>query len=291
MSRHALLLGLVAVTLGCEEALPPPKTSVIWEGTPAQTGRGPLPRAVAALRLAVAPSGNPNVDKALAAALAAAGFTVVEIDDEHKDAKVSTNTGTTNDGPADAQQRVNVTVNATVVGPSGPIARASATFTTRGDDVSESALSTIATSLAQSRTLLAFARERTPTDEGPGRGKARPEARPKPKGDRRADEHAWITARPITCKQPTRADACDGVQAYLADYPDGAHADQAKALLDEAQPALERAQKDASAWENAGVDVCRREHKRTPCAGVEVYRVKFPGGAHIDEANTLLEGL
>lgn len=111
------------------------------------------------------------------------------------------------------------------------------------------------------------------------------------KKERVAEEADWNQARATGCRQPTSLTGCDAVRTYLAKYPTGAHAEEARTALEASTPLMEKLQKDENAWKTAGVESCRVEHTRGACAGVEIYVAKFVGGAHFDEAQSLLRSV
>jgi hypothetical protein len=108
-----------------------------------------------------------------------------------------------------------------------------------------------------------------------------------PPADRR-DDQAWFAIDTVKCKIPARVEACDGVRRYLQRFPTGAHAQEANEILTQAQPALEKLQKDDVAWQKANHRECQRLRTSDACIGVEAYTVQFATGAHADEAHRLL---
>jgi hypothetical protein len=99
------------------------------------------------------------------------------------------------------------------------------------------------------------------------------------------EEKAWIAAKVEACRQPITLDACDKVRLFLADHPSSAHADDAKKALEQAQPGLEKLQKDENDWQRADVDECK---SKKACTGVELYLKLHAAGLHAKEARTLL---
>jgi hypothetical protein len=104
---------------------------------------------------------------------------------------------------------------------------------------------------------------------------------------REQEETDWVHARPLGCRIPAILGACDAVRLYLAKYPSGTHADEAKKTVDEAAPKLEGLQKDDNVWHTAGADACRAHADPHGCDGIDLYLVKFPAGLHADEARAL----
>jgi hypothetical protein len=108
-----------------------------------------------------------------------------------------------------------------------------------------------------------------------------------PPADRR-DDQAWFAIDTVKCKIPSRVEACDHVRRYLARFPNGAHAQEANEILTQAQPALEKLQKDDVGWQKSNHSECSRLRSADACIGVEAYTVQFPTGVHADEAHRML---
>jgi hypothetical protein len=102
------------------------------------------------------------------------------------------------------------------------------------------------------------------------------------------EETAWNKARVTGCEFPVSLTGCDAVRIYLAKYPAGGHVEEANKALAAAQPQLERLQKDENAWTHADASTCRARPGTNACDGVDLYLVKFPAGAHADEARQLV---
>jgi hypothetical protein len=105
------------------------------------------------------------------------------------------------------------------------------------------------------------------------------------------DENAWISAEPLQCKKPTSTYSCNGIQIYLAKFPNGTHNDEAREVLKLAQPALDTLQKDENEWQRSDYESCSHNPTRGACIGVELYRTKYPSGIHISEANELMDAI
>lgn len=109
-----------------------------------------------------------------------------------------------------------------------------------------------------------------------------------PREDTR-DDSDWFAIDTVKCKIPARVDACDAVRRYLQRHPEGAHAQEANAVLAAAQPALEKLQKDDVAWNKANHSECASRRTSDACVGVEAYELEFPTGQHADYAHRLLK--
>jgi hypothetical protein len=110
------------------------------------------------------------------------------------------------------------------------------------------------------------------------------------KRQKEEQELAWPPAS-RTCAAAATPTACDALHAFVAKYPEGGHASEAKTLLELARPKIETLQKDEGAWQAAEIEVCRSSRTRRACAKVDVYAIKYPAGLHILEAQELLRGV
>jgi hypothetical protein len=61
------------------------------------------------------------------------------------------------------------------------------------------------------------------------------------------DAMAWDKANAPACKAPAKSSDCDGVKSYLATFPTGAHADEARAMRDAAWTKTEALRKQETA--------------------------------------------
>lgn len=111
------------------------------------------------------------------------------------------------------------------------------------------------------------------------------------KRQRGQEDAAWAMTHPERCANPAAPTACDRVRAFLAQYPEGAHAEEAKALLETVRPKLEQIEKDDAAWSSSESDACSRIQTREACAKVDVYVAKYPSGRHLLEAQELMRGV
>ena len=298
--RWVLLVTFAIGTAACGIGTPEPITPAARAAaTPVA-----LSPEVARVRIAVPRGQNSQVDDALVGALTAAGFIVVPGAQEHDVTVAIAATATpeqqffVSNVNGVSNQRFSVAVRAAIQGPAGAIDQASTTFSSVGAAVTDQNLAPIAATFSRSQQLAAFAKAKADRDSA--RQEAKEAAEQKKEADKKAaadrdrkrqDDTAWMSARPVACTEPRRIEGCDGVQKYLTEFPEGAHADEARAALATGKPKLELVQKDENTWAGAGVEACRREHTRTDCAGVEVYLAKFPAGLHVDAAGQLLQGL
>jgi hypothetical protein len=103
------------------------------------------------------------------------------------------------------------------------------------------------------------------------------------------DQRRWTSSNYNGCATPTTTNACDAVRGYLADYPDGAHAADARQLLDDASPKLAWL-RESAAWQAADAESCRIPTTEYGCKGVESYLNDYPSGTHAQEATSILKG-
>lgn len=108
---------------------------------------------------------------------------------------------------------------------------------------------------------------------------------------KQSDAELWAAASIETCKRPKAADACTGVSRYLMQFPEGEHAEEAKALLEAARPVLEPIERDEAAWSLSGYQGCKQDPRKYDCSGVKKYLTRHPDGAHVAEARAILEPL
>lgn len=106
------------------------------------------------------------------------------------------------------------------------------------------------------------------------------------------EEAAWKDLYKEGCTNPQSLDACKPVEDFLQRYPDGKHAQEARVLLGEAAPALQR-RRDAEAWKGVDLDACAKPKDlssvETACAAVRKYLDEFPAGEHADVARAALK--
>lgn len=103
------------------------------------------------------------------------------------------------------------------------------------------------------------------------------------------DDEAWNLARPGRCKEATRQTDCTGVREYVADFPKGKHAAEAKYLLDMLPARLEGVPEETR-WDAADAAACKRADDVESCEDVESYLAKYPMGKHAAEARAVIDG-
>jgi hypothetical protein len=104
-----------------------------------------------------------------------------------------------------------------------------------------------------------------------------------------AEEDLWNASNEEGCKTATKKDQCDGVRAYIAKYPAGAHTAAGRAALQAADASMAKAAEE-EAWKAAALEVCQKPTKSYDCKAVEQYVAKYPGGAHAVEGRAALKG-
>ncbi len=104
---------------------------------------------------------------------------------------------------------------------------------------------------------------------------------------RKADRTAWGEANVDACRAPEKSTDCDGIDAYLAAFPQGEHVDEAKQILESVMPTL-GPMRDEAAWKAADAPRCRSPKSSGDCDGVQAYVKEYPQGRHADEARRLL---
>jgi len=97
------------------------------------------------------------------------------------------------------------------------------------------------------------------------------------------DESAWAQVVVAECTSARDAHSCDKVKAYLAKFPTGNHAAEARAAAETGTAALVKVQ-DERDWNEANVGDCRKPKVSIGCDGVKKYLDTHPTGAHAAEA-------
>jgi hypothetical protein len=109
------------------------------------------------------------------------------------------------------------------------------------------------------------------------------------KQQQRADNVAWVDAGRDECERALTLEACKNVELYLAGFPDGLHADDAKHLVKQSRPKLALLQQDEIEWAKADPRSCEGTPSVATCVSVCSYLGRRPGGLHAADARELLE--
>lgn len=285
-------LTLLAFLSACGSSIPEP------QGPPPQVSQE-----VSTLKILLRPSKASNVDEALAAKLFSAGFTIVDQPHLQHDVVGNVRVSMTEEQQffqvqvnGVRQRKFRVSVIVALQSAQGTIEQAETSFTITNDELHPAHLDSIARKLANSPRLAKYARDlgQWKRQEQQSRHLAEARQRQQAEAEQRAqaqrlDANAWIDAKAHECEVPRRLDACEKVARYLANHPEGLHAVEARQTLYKAQPKLEELRKDEAEWQAADAQTCRALANEDGCAGVEIYRVKYPAGLHAGEATMLLE--
>ena len=110
------------------------------------------------------------------------------------------------------------------------------------------------------------------------------------------EQLAWNKSDIQRCAAPTTAQACDPARRFIADYPDGPHASEARAALDKGAPDLERLADD-DAWTTARPSLEKCSSGKTSdlttldhaCDAVQAYIDQHPQGRHTREASAAVK--
>ena len=102
------------------------------------------------------------------------------------------------------------------------------------------------------------------------------------------EQAAWNQIVETDCSKPTKLDGCNPVEEFLAKFPTGHHAAEAKHLLEIGHPKIE-ALLDEQDWNSANAEGCRKLKTSHDCEALERYVQDYPAGAHIDEARAVLD--
>lgn len=104
----------------------------------------------------------------------------------------------------------------------------------------------------------------------------------------RKDGEAWKKAGAASCGAPKKASDCDGVDAYLAEFPRGERAEEAEKILASVASIIGPL-RDEAAWKNARVAECQRPKTSDACDGVKAYLEAHPQGIHAGEASQMMK--
>jgi hypothetical protein len=98
------------------------------------------------------------------------------------------------------------------------------------------------------------------------------------------EEADWDAADVKGCRKPARADACEGVVAFMKKNPGSHHAAEATMVRAEAEPKLA----ELRAFDQLDLDQCRQGMSTRHCGAVRAYLERFPEGAHAERARSAL---
>ena len=87
---------------------------------------------------------------------------------------------------------------------------------------------------------------------------------------------------------PRDEDGCERVKDYLAKYPTGLHAAEARAAVEKGTAAMVT-MLDERDWNAANIAACREPKASTDCDAVKKYMNDHPTGAHVAEAREALD--
>lgn len=114
------------------------------------------------------------------------------------------------------------------------------------------------------------------------------DAAEKRKAEEASERAAWSELVLAECTSPTQVNGCASVKRFLARYPSGEHAAEAKAALETGSPLVPKLA-DETAWSEARVSDCKVPKSTDGCDGVLAYLAAQPAGAHAEEARTMLD--
>jgi hypothetical protein len=102
------------------------------------------------------------------------------------------------------------------------------------------------------------------------------------------DDEAWKLAHSERCAEPVRAADCTGVKEYLADFPKGKHASDAKYMLAALPDRLAKVPEETQ-WTKSDVAECKAADDVESCDDIADYLKRMPMGKHAAEARALLD--
>jgi outer membrane lipopolysaccharide assembly protein LptE/RlpB len=268
--------------------------------TPAKSAEAPPEMASLTIALSAEPGTPPEIVSGVETSLARAGFSVVT--GSEGDVQGTLRVQRTEEKGfmtvfRNGQKVVNYSNVVTLQLRDGDqiVEVATAQFTAEAGEVDAEKLEDIARKLSSSASLRRISREKSQATAAADQEarqaeaeEAEREAAEAESAKQREDNVAWVKADARGCKSPTKLDACKGVQLYLAEHPEGLHADEAGAVLAEAKPKLDALQKDEDRWQQTGSAACVPGAAPEACEGVELYLVVFPAGMHSVEAHEIL---
>lgn len=102
------------------------------------------------------------------------------------------------------------------------------------------------------------------------------------------DEEAWTLAHSERCAEPVRAADCTGVKEYVADFPSGKHAGDAKYMLAALPDRLAKVPEETQ-WNKLDIAECKLADDVESCSDIADYLKRMPMGKHAAEARALLD--
>ena len=285
-------LALAVGSAGCGGSSAPPQAVT------------PLPAETSSMTFFFRPSVMPKVNVAVQQALVAAGYRLAASEKTSNDAELKLEASsapertfiqTVVNGVPQVKERV--TVSITVLAQGRIVDQPSAQFVVANGAITEADVQPLIAAMNTSAKVATFARERKGLGEAAVRqreveeaqrlrAKAEAEEEARKKADSDA-ETAWQAARAIDCSTAATTTACDALVEWKKKNETGTHAEEARAILKEAEPKV-RTLREAAAWRDAHVDTCKAPKGANDCGGVENYLMVFGNDAHSQQARDLL---
>jgi hypothetical protein len=109
----------------------------------------------------------------------------------------------------------------------------------------------------------------------------------------RREGKAYDGSDPEACANPTRGDACNHLESFVVNYPDGPHSRAAKEILAGAQTTIGQLRDDAT-WARSQPTKCAKNDSEDPgavhrsCDPLRSYLTRYPEGRHADDARKSL---
>ena len=102
------------------------------------------------------------------------------------------------------------------------------------------------------------------------------------------EDKMWKDASVKDCQDALAKNSCDSVDAYLAMYPKGKYATEARKAIEDNALAQELNKED-EVWAAADVDSCKAPTKPDDCDGVVRYLKTYPNGTHLADARAAMK--
>jgi hypothetical protein len=231
----------------------------------------------------------PNVKTALTTSLTSAGYKLVDNEEGKPDviAKVTVNATEEKSlfqvqvgGKVQVSYAVKLSASFVSAGEASVIDQATSDFSSGDGTVEQSAIDKILVHLSTTGKLATYAKT--------SKEKAQKADEDKKAAEQKAEDDLWKAANVEGCRKPTAANACEGVEAYIAKYPSGKYtAEGRQAMLDGKAESARMAEEDM--WKAAAVDQCKKPTKSYDCKAVEEYLAKYPTGAHAADAKAAMK--